>query len=39
MRWSAPLSFKTDSPTVSLGRCILPTFIQIQLCDNIDQKS
>jgi hypothetical protein len=30
---------KQDGPTVSLGECILPIFIQIQLCDNIVQKS
>jgi hypothetical protein len=36
MRWSAPSGFKTDSLTVILGGCILPTFIQMQLCDNIN---
>jgi hypothetical protein len=30
---------KQDGPTVSLGECILPIFIQIQLCDKIVQKS
>jgi len=33
--WSAPLSFKIDGLTVSLGRCILWTFIQMQLCDGV----
>jgi hypothetical protein len=30
---------KIDGPTVSLGGCILPTFIQMQLCDKICQES
>ena len=33
------LGFKIDGPTVGLSGCIIPTFIQMQLYDNIDQKS